>query len=394
MSKLIFVCFCLVGLCSQAQVQWSIYDDQNSPLVDNTIRCLGKDNSSTILIGTDYGLFAYDGSVWTVYDTSNSNIPSNAIRSVFVDDTNNVWIGTFDNGLARLKGGVWTSWNTQNSDIPSNFIRDIVVDSSSRLIVATSYGLGITNDQQAWLSYDVFNSPLWSNNITSLSLIDTSLYFGSINGGLNRLVDSTITVFNSYTSSFPDNTVLDVSIFGGDIWSATPASGLARFIPPSGIQSISTLNSQIPSNSLTSCYAGADLYIGSYDYGLIEYNQGQYNYYNTFNSPMPDDYVTSIIELGLDVWLGTNSGGLVKIANLSPVNNLGLTADNIKYFNNTVIVNSVEPIDLQFFNLQGQLVFKSTISQGEVDLSFLSAGIYIATYTQNNQIVSKKLVVN
>lgn len=393
MSRLLVYFLCLFCFSGVSQIQWTTYDDQNSPLVDNTIRCLETDNSSNIFVGTDNGLFSFDGTSWTVYDTSNSDIPSNAVRSIFVDDTGNLWLGTFDSGLARLKSGVWTNWSTQNANIPSNFIRDILVDSASRIIVATSYGLGITSDLVTWTSYNVFNSPLWSNNITSLMLDDTTLYFGSINGGLNQLVDTNITVFNSYTSTFPDNTVLDLAFYGGDIWSATPASGLARFIPPSGIQSFSTLNSQLPSNSLTSCYNGVDLYIGSYDYGLIEYNQGQYNYYNTFNSPMPDNYVTCVMEMGLDVWVGTNNGGLVKIANLSPVPGIDKEVVSLNWFDNTLYLQSLQLIDLRICNTQGQQVFHKKVETGEINLSYLTAGLYIVHYTIGNQGWSKKIVV-
>ena len=63
-----------------------------------------------------------------------------------------------------------------------------------------------------------------------------------------------------------------------------------------------------------SVHIGAnDVFFGSQSKGIIIYNNGGFNYYNTENSSMPVDHVSSVFDDAGTVWIGTVGGGVVKM---------------------------------------------------------------------------------
>ena len=61
------------------------------------------------------GLARYDGADWTVYNSSNSGLPENFIRCINRDLSDTMWIGT-NAGLACWDGA--DEWTTLPSTIP------------------------------------------------------------------------------------------------------------------------------------------------------------------------------------------------------------------------------------------------------------------------------------
>ena len=112
-------CFYLTATTGFSQQAWTFFNTANSPLPENSVRCIASTPNGTVWIGTDYGLAAYDGSSWTVYNTMNSGIPDNSIRSLLIDG-NVIWVGTFMGGLARFDGTTWNIYNTIR-EIESSF---------------------------------------------------------------------------------------------------------------------------------------------------------------------------------------------------------------------------------------------------------------------------------
>src|SRR3982751_1577058 len=92
--------FLIAPLIVFSQAGWTIYNTSNSPLPENSVRCIAIDHNDVKWIGTDFGLASFDNTNWTVYQTSNSGLPDNSIRSIAIDHQNNIWIGTFSAGLA------------------------------------------------------------------------------------------------------------------------------------------------------------------------------------------------------------------------------------------------------------------------------------------------------
>ena len=52
---------------AQTQTEFIVYDESNSPLPNNTIRCLLVDRENVLWVGTDHGLAKFDNGVWEIF---------------------------------------------------------------------------------------------------------------------------------------------------------------------------------------------------------------------------------------------------------------------------------------------------------------------------------------
>lgn len=382
MKYLISALFLLAFLPSIGQETWDVYNTSNSPLASNTVRCISGDNGGNLWVGTDNGLYSFDGSNWTSFDTSNSDIPSNHIRSIFVDAYDSVWVGTQDAGLAIFDGSNWLNWNTQNSDLQDDFIKAIYKNDSI-LMLGSTYGL-MRFYNGGFRHWTVSNSNMWSNNISSIKALGDTILFGSFNGGLSLLIDTSITVYNSYTSSFSDNTVLGLDVYENKVWCATPSGGLATYTPPGSFAVFSSSNSTIPSNSLTCVDAGPAVSIGSYNQGLIRYEFGGFKYYNTSNSSIPDDYVLSVLEMNNSIWIGTNNGGLARLRNYTSTTSYDDINSEIHVRDEQIIAKSTGPFILSIFSIDGRQMYSgSFVDYASIPFSSETNGVFVIDLINN-----------
>ncbi len=300
-----------------AQTGWTIYNTINSPLPENSVRCITIDQNGVKWIGTDYGLASFDDVNWNVYQTFNSGLPDNSIRSLAVDYQNNLWVGTFSGGLVKFDGSAWTVYNTFNSDLPDDFVRCLAIDTLNKLWVGTIGGLAYF-DEVTWDIFNTSNSLLGSNNIGSLFVdtTDNSVSIGTINGGLSIKTDTSWTAYTLSNSNLPDNTILGLDKdSSGVLWMATPAAGLAAHIGGFTFLTLNTASSAIASNSLTGISIAPDesIWASCNDSGIIKRDGNSFTNYNTVNSPLPDNFAHTILvdAMGI-IWIGTLQGGLIR----------------------------------------------------------------------------------
>lgn len=386
---LIVVSF-VFAFTSFGQETWDVYNTGNSPLLSNTIRCIADDSGGNLWVGTDNGLYSFDGSNWTGFDTSNSDIPSNHIRSLFIDEYDSLWVGTQDMGLAIYDGTNWVNWSTQNSSLQDNFIKAIYKNDSI-LMLGSTFGL-MRFYNGVFRHWTVSNSNMWSNNISSIKSLGDTILFGSFNGGLSLLVDTSITVYNSYTSSFSDNTLLALDVYENKVWCATPSGGLATYMPPSTFSVFTSSNSTIPSNSLTCIDAGPAISIGSYNQGLIRYEFGGFKFYNTANSPMPDDYVLSVLETNNSIWIGTNNGGLARLRNYTSTNAQDDKESAINIYAENIDIVSEGRFSVRIYTIEGRLCYnESFVDSAQIPILSGASGVFLIELTniRGNRLVKK-----
>ena len=195
-----------------AQSVWGLYNTSNSPLLDNTITVLEKDNNGNIWIGSSWGLFLYQNGTWLDFTDS---VPFPQIRCVEVDIYNNVWVGTLS-GLAMYNGS-WTSFD--NDSINSFTINDIESDSSG-IWLGTINGLYRFSNPVLSLILDTSSLEPFLN-VSSLSYVGDSLCIGTINGGLGYLYNN-IVDWTNISSGMIDNTVVDIVVDESGVWCASP----------------------------------------------------------------------------------------------------------------------------------------------------------------------------
>jgi len=379
---LIFITYSLD--CS-AQFVLENWNTDNSPLLNNTVRALELDNNENIWIGTDHGLFKFDGEIWTAFTTENSGIPSNQIRSITFDIQNELWVGTFDDGIAHFDGLSWTEFNIDNSDLPDNFVKYLKFDNNQTLWISTTGGLAKKsgNDWQIW---DVYNAGLWTNNM-SFILVEESTndkYVGSVNGGLNIFKADTLhSIEMSYTHGIPDNTLYGMAFNDmNQLWITAPSGGLMIRYSSSLWLWYNAENSDLPSSSYNDIKIGSNTYLASQDAGLVIFDGDAYSSLNTFNSNLGTNDISRLqLELNSSIlWMGTTSHGLYRV-NFETLNTVNKELENTLIYPNPVkdkLNITGYSGKMYLHSIDGKLIDEiSVINSTQYDMNQLGAGIYL-----------------
>lgn len=385
------------------QSAWTNYSEQNSPLPQNTVRCIVIDTNDHKWIGTDYGLAKFTETSWTVYTTTNSQLPDNNIRSLAIDGQGALWIGTLSGGVVKYSNNTWTTYNSTNSGLPGNFIRSIAFDHDGNTWMAGSAGLCMY-DGTTWTSWDNTNSPLISHHIASMAIGDDGTkYLGTINGGLVYFKDTSYSFYNLWNEQLPDNSVLSVTTdTSGNRWIAMPSGGVAVHYGASVWQGFNTVNSNIPSDAINAVYIDRmnHAYIGSQDKGLIMKKGFDFIHYDSLNSGLPDVNVLCMAkDQSGKLWLGTMYNGLVKLDETLLTIKQNAESDDIQLITTLVhegemmMIISVRRAEVLVYAMDGREVKRFFLAEGvnEITADFGSKGLYLVG--ERKGIKMNKLVV-
>ena len=302
----------------QLTAEWEIFNESNSLLPNNTIRCLETDQENNVWVGTDWGLAKLSNGVWQIFNKANSGLTDNSIRAIDSDSQNNIWIGTTLGGLFKFDGANWTQYNSANSDIPCDFIRAITVDSTDRIWIGTIEGLSLFDGSQ-WQNWTISNSGILSNNITSIRQGKNGMmYVATINGGVYYIQNSVLTNYTLLQNGVPDNTNLSVQVDNlGNPWFASAAQGFFTDVGNLTWMVFNVANSPLPSNSLKCMILDKDqnFFIGTHLSGLvIRTNNNDWRNYTKTNSLLPDNQILALSkDSSGNLWIGTYSEGLVRL---------------------------------------------------------------------------------
>ena len=162
MSKRIFIfilssCFC-AACFSQIQNINFRHITRSTGLPVETITSLAQDSTGFIWIGTNDGLFRFDGYNYKNFYSSAVNkasLYSNYIFKLYVDSKGRLWIATYDKGLSVLKPGTDRIEQVKNNPINklsfNPVVNDIIEDAKGYLWFATQAGLHrLSPDGKKW----------------------------------------------------------------------------------------------------------------------------------------------------------------------------------------------------------------------------------------------------
>src|SRR5450759_3184165 len=108
---------------------------QDEGLTNLDVYCLMQDRTGFLWVGTENGLFRYDGRQFRAY-TEAQGLPSVQIRALHQTADGEIWAGT-SQGLARLQGETFETVRYG----PGNGAHAIASDARGNLYVGTSLGL-------------------------------------------------------------------------------------------------------------------------------------------------------------------------------------------------------------------------------------------------------------
>ena len=130
------------------------------------------------------------------------------------------------NGLASYDGTTWTTYNSSNSSLPDNVVGEVFVMSDGRLLVNT-FGAGS--------SFGIFDNGNWTylSNLVAHDLIEGlggNVWIGTDGQGLARLLNGTLTYYNSSNTSLSQSDITDLTYgTNGQLWVIAGGNQLLEF---------------------------------------------------------------------------------------------------------------------------------------------------------------------
>jgi ligand-binding sensor domain-containing protein len=298
-----------------------VYNTSNSGLPDNLVRSISIDSNDVVWAGTANGLARFDGTNWTVWNTANSSLPGNNIRLVQTLPNGEVWFNSPVPGppgpykISKLYGNNLMSW----TDITSNAYDyvDAFDYYDNKVWVSTNSGL-YTYKNNIFSKYNTPSNCIPPTAVSDILFITPDKYWiglsdytlnGSASDGLLRIEQGICTHYNHSNSGFPsENVTLDLRKDKDNpdkVWMRANA----------GIVSFDGSNWEVltpPWGAGPSSYAIDSFGIiwAGYDFHGLQMYDGAWNSFQTF----VNDGVNAVaIDSHNNIWVGTQSSGLIKL---------------------------------------------------------------------------------
>ena len=160
------------GLMKYENNTWTNYNTSNSGLNSNMINLLKWSVSNQLLITTDLGITIFDGVTFVNNTFGSLGVPNqiNAIEKV----QNTMWIGT-NQGLYKYDGTNLVSFNVSNNKLNNDTVLQLKFW-NNELWVATKNGLTKIDNSNNSYTYLSSNSALKQNYIYDIDVFQNKLY--------------------------------------------------------------------------------------------------------------------------------------------------------------------------------------------------------------------------
>ncbi|MCR5213955.1 MAG: response regulator [Eubacterium sp.] len=162
----------------------TIYD-QNNGLGSSEINCIYQTKSGYIWVGTDGGLYRFNGvefKLFNLWNTDKADVYY--INSLFQDSQGRLWVATNNYGLFRIHGSdIYHFSDEYYSGVKC--VNDVCEAADGTIYVATAYGVYTVKESNDTL---VRNEDLAKHNIKKITLADSYIW-GIYNGNTIFSID-------------------------------------------------------------------------------------------------------------------------------------------------------------------------------------------------------------
>lgn len=120
---------------------------ENDGLLNTNVECILTDNDRSVWIGTQDGLYHYNGDVFRAYKPEKNNpfsVDNIRIRSLLKDNSGNIWIGT-ETGLnvfSKITGKITRVYSSNKNTSEASKIFCLLQDSKNRIWAGGNFGQG------------------------------------------------------------------------------------------------------------------------------------------------------------------------------------------------------------------------------------------------------------
>ncbi len=160
------------GLMKYENGIWTKFDTANSAINSNNIYQLYKSNNGEVIIVNNIGISIFNGNTFIDYSYASLGLTPqiNVVEKV----QNNLWVGT-NSGLYKYDGSTLTSYNVSNNMLFNDSVTQIKYW-NNEIWVATKGGLTKINSSNTSYTYLKSNSALKQNYIYDIATFQNKLY--------------------------------------------------------------------------------------------------------------------------------------------------------------------------------------------------------------------------
>ena len=278
----------------------------DSGLPDRKINCLLLISKDELWVGTDTGLFHWNGKEFHRIDLP-SALGSVQVLSVLRDRDSNIWAST-TRGLLRINSN-GASFSAESAIRGHGGINALFEDREGNLWVGGSQGLGRIRDS-TFLTY----SPAIDSRFERDGPVDVDregrTWFAPAQGGLYALKNGSI---QSIPTGIPTNDVVySIGGDGDELWVGRQQGGLTRLLLRGRAVTSQTYTKAngLAQNSVFSVYRSHDgsVWAGTLSGGVSKFKDQRFTNYTTANG-LASDTVSSILETrNGEMWFATSRG--------------------------------------------------------------------------------------
>lgn len=337
--------------------EFAFYDESNSALETNQIWRIAVDDAGVVWLGAQNALYKIDGEHWTIYDQREvlaSQFPSGELRGLAVANDGTLWIGSnqgeichFDPVRVQCR-----AFFAGDAGMVAGELTSLTIGSNGAIYYTTDGGGVSMFDGEAWRAFIVPDQPLLGNSVHALAQGGDGAIWIASEAGLQRTDAATGAMLSQFTQDNADLSSLETEVlhpaaeggmwfgalgasyFNGFSWKnytmadglagsliraiATDSQGRTWFGTESGLSIWNgstffnlTRENGLPSDNISALLASGDvMWIGAMGGGLFRFEKNQLQLFNTQNSNLPSDTITTIAQDRTGALLVGHIGGL------------------------------------------------------------------------------------
>ncbi len=283
--------------------------DVAAELKERQILALATDLEGAVWVGTEAGLFKAEANLIDSHPNLQllDRLAAPAATALFQDREGNMWVGGLD-GIERYRANAFTTYSF-SSPLPSENSGAIFVDQQSRTWFAPS-GTGLFWFRGKHLQA-IDCDGLKDDGVYSIAGGGGEVWVGRKHGGVTKVRQdggSTVCVTYNQRTGLPEDAVYSVYWSpDGTVWAGSVSQGLIR-LQHGNLKTFSTKDG-LPSNTI-SAIAGSGsghIFVGTPN-GLGELRDGRWTTYTTRDGLPPGAVDSLVIDSAGTLWIGTTKG--------------------------------------------------------------------------------------
>lgn len=261
--------FNLAGLLLMAQTPWFRYYPLEERHPGAIPKIIYEDPEGPVWVGSTQGLFLFDGEGFHPYEKPDST--GNWVTAIYKDLSGLLWVGFSDGYIYHLEGEALEPWQPEEG-LPKVAITGFVQDATGKLWIST-YGEGLYYRDNGRLYNINTDDGLLANDIYSMTVDKLGRVWVGTDGGINIcLANEDQKQLSSLTTDdgLPDDIVKKLlADKKGNIWIGMYDHGVCYYHVDEGKFSYPIQNWSFGEVNALTLFEGIDLWIGTNGHGLI-----------------------------------------------------------------------------------------------------------------------------